>query len=100
LGEEPPSQADAKAILTQGKVVIGNLAGEKGVLMAMRSNENDTNTAYDRAVTRNDVSSELALLLRANQEDERRHREWIESRLSGTETSTPAFVSDAPIATR
>src|SRR5688500_11381626 len=50
LGAEPPTGKDMKAVLAQGKVLMGNLAGDKGILVAMRSNEKDTNTAYERAV--------------------------------------------------
>lgn len=50
LGVDPPERPDVKAILTQGRVVVGKLRGDRGVLTAMRANENDTNTAYERAV--------------------------------------------------
>jgi hypothetical protein len=46
----------------------------------MKTNEDDTNTAYERACARNDVTPELQLLLRRNLNDERRHRTWIEQR--------------------
>jgi uncharacterized protein (TIGR02284 family) len=82
LGFEPPTESDAKAFLTQGKVVIGSLVGDKGILAAMRSNEDDTNEAYERALEREDVLPRARGLLERNLEDERRHRAWIEQRLS------------------
>ena|SRR5579884_819595 len=82
MGGEPPTGADAKRVLTQGKVVIAGLLGDRAILVAMKTNEDDTNTAYERVSARNDTSSELKALLNANLEDERRHRRWIEQRLA------------------
>jgi uncharacterized protein (TIGR02284 family) len=83
LGDMPPTDKDLKAVLTQGKVVIGQLAGDKGILMAMKSNEDDTNEAYERALRRNDILPRAEGLLKQNLADERRHRSWIENRLAG-----------------
>ena len=47
-------------VLTKGKVVLGGLIGDNAVLQAMKTNEDDTNTAYERALG-----------------DERRHRDWM-----------------------
>jgi uncharacterized protein (TIGR02284 family) len=82
LGGSPSTQADAKALLTQGKVVIGNLVGDRGILMAMKTNEDDTNTAYERAAAREDVSPRARAVLQQNLADERRHRAWIEERVA------------------
>ncbi len=82
LGELPPTDKDFKAVLTQGKVVIGNLAGDKGILQAMKSNEDDTNQAYEQALKRSDILPRAEGLLKQNLADERRHRSWIEERLS------------------
>jgi uncharacterized protein (TIGR02284 family) len=82
LGEDPPTGPDAKRLLTEGKVVIAGLVGgDQAILKAMKSNEEDTNTAYERASTREDLSPELQLILRRNLEDARRHRGWIEERI-------------------
>jgi uncharacterized protein (TIGR02284 family) len=82
LGELPPTDKDLKAVLTQGKVVIGNLTGDKGILQAMKSNEDDTNRAYEQALRRTDILPRAEGLLKQNLADERRHRSWIEERLS------------------
>lgn len=47
-------------VLTKGKVVLGGPMGDKAVLQAMKTNEDDTNTAYERALG-----------------DERRQRDWM-----------------------
>lgn len=81
MGSEPADKADYKKLLTKGKVVIAGLTGDRGVLIAMKSNEDDTNTAYERAVARPDVPSSVRELLQRNLDDEKRHREWIVRRL-------------------
>lgn len=81
LGAQPPTTGDFKRVLTKGKVVIGQLVGDRGILMAMKSNEDDTNRAYEQAVRRHDLTTELRETLQRNLSDERRHRAWIEDRL-------------------
>ncbi len=82
LGEKPAQKPDFKQILTKGKVVIAGLAGDRMVLLAMKSNEDDTNSAYERAVNRADVPQHIREVLMRNLSDERRHREYIERRLA------------------
>ncbi len=82
IGGQPPDGGDIKAVLTKGKVYIGSLAEDRGILMAMRSNENDTNAAYENALDNDSVTPDLAGILQQNLEDERRHRLWIEDQLS------------------
>lgn len=82
LGSTPATESDLKAWLTQGKVVIGNLTGDSGILKAMKSNEDDTNTAYERALSRGDATPNVQEVLQRNLDDERRHRSWIETRLT------------------
>jgi uncharacterized protein (TIGR02284 family) len=81
-GREPPGGPDVKRLLTQGKVVIAGLMGDKAVLMAMKTNEDDTNTAYERSVSNDVVPPQVKDTLRACLADERRHRAWIEDQLS------------------
>jgi len=82
LGWRVPEHADLKAVLTKGKVYLGSLASDKGILMAMKSNENDCNSAFDHALDNDATGSELASLLQQNLADERRHRRWIGDQLS------------------
>ena len=76
-GAEVPQGGDSKQILTTGKVMFANLFGDKAILEAMRTNEDDTNTAYGRAVEHSDVTPELRQVLEQNLADERRHCAWI-----------------------
>jgi rubrerythrin len=81
LGGAPPSGAGAKSMLTQGKVVLGGLMGDKAILVAMKTNEDDTNTAYERAVNHEGRHASAEEVLRRGLADERRHRAWIEEML-------------------
>lgn len=81
LGGDPPTEADRKAILTKGKVVLADLAGDTAILRAMQSNEKDTHAAYSLATGRPDVPDYVHALLSRNEGDEHRHRAWIEATL-------------------
>jgi hypothetical protein len=84
LGRTPPHEGDAKALLTQGKVVIAGLISDEAILRAMRSNEADTNTAYERALGFKDLPPGVQPVLARNLEDERRHCAWILEQLNET----------------
>lgn len=77
MGAEVPQEGDSKQLLATGKVKIANLLGDKAILQAMRTNEDDTNTAYGRAVENSDVTPEMRNVLEQNLADERRHCDWI-----------------------
>lgn len=81
LGKPVPTQGDAKQILAKGKVVIGGLMGDQAILRAMQSNEDDTVTAYDRAVKFKDVPESVLDILERGDQDEHRHCQWIRSKL-------------------
>ena len=77
MGKNIPEGPDMKKILTQGKVVVADLFGDNAILKAMKTNEDDTNTAYERAVKHEKVTEDVRKILEKNLEDERRHRAWI-----------------------
>lgn len=82
-GEQPPTEGDFKRFLTQGKVVLGELAGDTGILRAMLSNEKETNQKYEEALEDATLTAhaELHQILSRNLGDERRHKAWIEEQL-------------------
>ena len=88
LGAKPPAGADRTPYLPRGKVIFGALSGDRAILIAMKTNEDDTNTAYERAVTRNDLPAHVRSVMIVNLSDERRHREWIERRIAATERTS------------
>ncbi len=43
----------------------------------MKTNEDDTNTADDRAANFKDAPAQVHATLERNRDDERRHRDWL-----------------------
>ena len=82
MGAEAPVGGDIKRVLTKGKVVISGLLGDRAILLAMKSNEDDTNTAYERAAGRTDLPANAREVIERNLSDERRHRAYLEGRLA------------------
>ena len=77
MGKTPPTEGDAKSLLTKGKVVLAGLVGDKAILQAMKTNEDDTNTAYERALKHREANSKVHGALDRALDDERHHRDWI-----------------------
>lgn len=75
---DAPRGGGLKEPLAKGKVVLAGLMGDKQILQAMKTNEDDTNTAYERAVNHREADGVRATFER-NLADERRHRAWMES---------------------
>lgn len=78
LGGEPANSGDVKKVLTQGKVVLADIRGDKGILKAMHSNEKQTNKAYSDALQEFSGSSDIQFVIRENFDDEQRHKAWLE----------------------
>lgn len=76
--EEAPTEPSSKGWLTKGKAILGGLIGDKAILMAIRSNEIDTNTAYDRMFIHKNIWPEAIPIIQRGLEDERRHKSWLE----------------------
>lgn len=79
-GGNPEGEGDAKKILTEGKVVLADLAGDKAILKAMKSNEEQTNSKYEKAVETG-YADHIQAILQRGLSDERRHKAWIETTL-------------------
>lgn len=78
-GVDAPEEGDMKQMLNSGKIALADMFGDKTVLKAMRSNEEDTVTAYERASQHADARPESkAFFVKAHQ-DEVRHRAWFET---------------------
>lgn len=77
--EKAPESGSMKQLLTQGKVVLGNMIGDISILQAMQSNESDTNTAYERMNQRTDTEEEIKDVLARGLEDEKKHYQWLQS---------------------
>lgn len=78
MGTEAPTEGDAKQLLTTGKVAMASIMGDAATLRAMKSNEEDTVTAYERACNHAEVPAEARRIFEQALEDERRHRAWMQ----------------------
>ena len=72
-----PTEGDAKQLLTTGKVALASIMGDGATLRAMKSNEEDTVTAYERACAHADAPPEARRVFEAALQDEKRHRAWM-----------------------
>lgn len=92
LGGKAAASGDIKRVLSKGIVILGNINHDKGVLEAMKSNENQTSLFYEEALQKLGDDPDVADLLLRNLEDERRHRLWLVSALDAIVT----MATDAP----
>lgn len=76
-----PQGPGLKSILTRGKVLLGNLAGDTAILVAMRSNERETTSSYSKINKYDCIPEELKPSLVKGFEDETKHLAWIEKKL-------------------
>lgn len=79
IGIEAPAEGDMKQMLTTGKIAMANLAGDSAILKAMRTNEEDTVTAYERASDHPDTIEKSRAFFQKAHADELRHREWMQT---------------------
>lgn len=80
-GGTPEKDGDAKKILTKGKVIIADMAGDEAILKAMKSNEDQTNSKYEKAVETG-YSDHIQSVVQKGLADERRHKAWVETTLA------------------
>jgi len=79
LGIEAPTEGDMKQMLTTGKIALADIMGDSAILKAMKTNEDDTVTAYERATRHEDaIPASKAFFMQAHQ-DEEKHRAWMET---------------------
>ncbi|HWL79967.1 MAG TPA: ferritin-like domain-containing protein [Roseomonas sp.] len=84
LGTDAPTEGDAKQLLTTGKVALASIMGDAAVLRAMKSNEEDTVSAYERACEHSEVPPEARRIFEQAAQDERRHRSWMQETASAS----------------
>jgi rubrerythrin len=93
LGGLPATGPGLMRVLVEGTVVIGGLGHDKGILRAMSKNEAIVNRTYEAALEKLSVSSPVYELVRRNREDERRHKDWIDSVLSADDLEIGAQIA-------
>lgn len=77
-GARMPAEGDMKQMLTTGKVAMADLFGDGALLKAMKTNEDDTVTAYERASSHQDAIPKSKAFFEKALDDERRHRDWMQ----------------------
>lgn len=77
-GGEAPAEGDMKQMLTTGKIAMADLLGDGAILKAMKTNEDDTVTAYERASSHQDALPKSKAFFEKALADELRHREWMQ----------------------
>jgi rubrerythrin len=77
VGATPHRQGDIKQMLTTGKVALASIMGDSAILAAMRTNEEDTVTAYERASRHAEAPQDARQIFERAHADELRHREWM-----------------------
>jgi rubrerythrin len=81
LGIDASKGGDMKKMLTTGKVALADMVGnDEAILKAMKTNEDDTVTAYERASSHGEAIDKSKAFFAKAAADERRHREWMEQR--------------------
>lgn len=83
VGAKAHQEGDAKQMLTTGKVALASIMGDAATLQAMRSNEEDTVTAYERASRHTEATPEARAIFERAHADELRHREWMSNASAG-----------------
>jgi rubrerythrin len=81
LKGKPLLEDDFKHILLEGKVFIASLVGDRALLKAMQSNEEETTKTYKNAVEMRGFAPEVTKVIENNYADERRHLAWIRGKL-------------------
>jgi hypothetical protein len=80
-GREPPTHGDIRRVMTEAKVAIGELAGDRGVLGALKSNENGLLLALERVAKTPGLSSTIEGRLEEELALSRRHLAEVDERL-------------------
>jgi bacterioferritin (cytochrome b1) len=80
FNEKPLHKPDiVKKFLSNGKIYLANLIGDKKILAAMANNEIDTNLAYERMNARHDISEQFKKFFKQALADEKKHKTWFEN---------------------
>ena len=64
LAIDAPTEGDMKQMLTTGKIAMADMMGDGAILKAMKTNEDDTVTAYERASQHQEANAEVEGVLR------------------------------------
>lgn len=74
LGRTPTTSGDLHGLLERGRVILGDMTGEAGILKAMAANEEEMCSAYKNALSHPGVPIEVSAVLSRALAHETRHR--------------------------
>lgn len=84
MGGTPANEPHATGTLKKALQNLGGMAGDKGVLMAFRTNELQVRTKYDSYASKaNHWGADAKRLVDRNALDEERHYRWVADTLAG-----------------
>jgi rubrerythrin len=85
LGVRPEGPGELRPRPTRGKLLNHGIMGDRVILEAMQTNEEDACTAYERAAYSDALPPRARALLKQSLSVERRHRDWITEQLEARE---------------
>lgn len=94
---------DIARVLAAGKVMIANLAGDRAILFALSSAEDDTNAAYTRGLHNDDLPPETLAVVQQHFTEVRQHQGWMRRALhpeaaGATKADPMQVLADASMA--
>lgn len=78
LGGAPAAEQDWHHWISEGKVYLGKLRGDKGVLQAVHSEEEDLRDEYFKKIGELKNSPEAVSMIREILDDSEKNLEWLE----------------------
>jgi len=90
----PAAHGDFHELLRRAKVMLGALAGEQAILVAMKSNADALATRYEAATTDSRLTDRERGVLDRALADERWHSAWFERRIGLTPDVGEAIMAE------
>jgi hypothetical protein len=76
-GATAHQEGDVEQMLTTGKIAVASMIGDRAILGAMRTNEEDIVTAYERAFGHAEATPDAGTISERAYVDELHHRAWM-----------------------
>lgn len=81
LGKTPTASGDLRSLLERGRVLLGDLSGEQGILEAMAANEAEIHTAYREVLQKPGMPPRLTEIVTRALQQETLHRAFYDDLL-------------------
>jgi len=81
LGHEATATGDWHGVLERGRVVIGDIQGDIGILKAMATNEQEMISAYREAIHKHNLPNKAIVLIERALTHEAKHQEFFDTAL-------------------